>query len=167
MKTLAKMSVKDIIGKVPTHKVNVTDPLTGASEVKVQGIAQHIIRLVGVVVGAKVITTSVGESIAFSGQFEATNVLTGESYRSASLFLPTDAANQLMVKRGMSKSAIEFAFDIHVKPSGGAYGYDYESVPLGETENSNPLVGIAKRLLKDAPALPNQAVAEEKPKAKK
>ncbi len=113
-----------------------------------------------------------GEFMKFRGEFEAVNLATGESYRSANLLLPDIAASLLIsalhaagAKHGTVKTAneaenpgepatapVEFAIEIGIRKSknvqpGGA-GYEFTLRPLIETRDSDPIAALRK-LVKD------------------
>ena len=115
-------------------------------------------------------TSTYGEFVKFRGDFEATNLATGESYRSANLLLP-DIASTLLItalhaagaKHGTVKTAttaenpgepatapVEFAIEIGIRKTkndkpGGA-GYEFTLRPLIETRDSDPIAALRKHV---------------------
>lgn len=158
MKIVSKIAAAQVIGKVPTEIVDITSTdgagVTSTTKEK-RGIAQLLMRITGIATGFKIVPTPFGDSIGFLGQFECTNALTGEIYRSSKLYLPDIAADLMLpYVEAAEGNPVEFAFDIGAKPAGNAYGYEYTVTPLIEVTDSDPLRALTNRLLASAPALP-------------
>ena len=169
MKLLKKMSAATLIGKIPTRVVEIksTDD-SGAEKIEkvLRGIEQPLMRVIGLATGVKTGITNFGTWFAFTGQFQATNILTGELARSANLFLP-ESVTELLVPtvKAAGETGVEFAFDIGVRPFNNAQGYEYTVNHLIAVQESDPLQALSMRLLAEAPALPAPQVPQIAPPA--
>lgn len=173
MQLVNKLSVKTVVGNVPTIGVEVPKMQGGVPVVKdgatvmetvQRGIKQNLMRVFGQCDKTKPIVTHLGESTEFQGQFEATNALTGEVYRSNKLFLPPlveslvkeqvaaaiVAAEKAAADAGQKfdgKAGVQFAFDIGADSANNAHGYQYTIVPLTAPAQSDPLALMKAALL--------------------
>ena len=165
MKIVSKISVKSVVGNVPTQdakapKMNngtiVTDSSgTPIMETVQRGIKQEVMRVYGQCDKIKLGNTTFGETVEFQGQFEAINILTGEIYRGSRLFLPpvlTDMVRNQVLAAG--DNGIQFAFDIGIDSANNAHGYQYTITPLAAPAANDPLEQMKAALLANAPALP-------------
>lgn len=139
---LGKISFKTVCGKINRRKL------------PEDGTAMHVMRILGV---ANKIVTGNGDNgafVGFLGSFEATNVETGEVFRSGKLFLPNVASNLLEAAVANNGGAnVEFAFDIGVKEDDtSAVGYVYTASPIMEASENDPIALMKTRLI--VPALP-------------
>lgn len=170
MKILNKVSVKNVVGDIPTRDVKVPklengSPVEKNGEIVYQtvqkGIKQDVMRVFGQCDKIKLGNTQYGETVEFLGNFEATNILTGEVYRGSRLFLPpvlTDMLRAEVVAAG--ETGVQFAFDIGIDSANNAHGYQYTITPLSAPSQSDPLSMMKAALLANAPALPTPKAAE-------
>lgn len=99
--------------------------------------------------------TTYGDFIRFYGSFEAVNVQDGTVQKSGSMILPPIAENLLaggLAQEGTE--AVEFAFEIGVKPSKSPVGYDYTVKPLVENRDTDPLAALREASQQAQKALP-------------
>ena len=114
-----------------------------------------------------------GEFYKFRGDFEATNVETGEVYRSANLLLPdviamllVDALHAAGAKAGKAKGAagtheepgematapVEFAIEVGIRPRAdakpGTAAYEWTVKPLTPVRDSDPLQRLREEVKK-------------------
>lgn len=188
MQIVGKISTKTVVGKVPTQDARV--PLVENGEVVTKdgepvyktvqrGIKQNLMRVFGQCDAMKPITTNFGTSMEFQGQFEATNALTGEVYRSSKLFIP-DLVESIIVAQVEAalaagkeaadaagvpfngKAGVQFAFDIGADSANNAHGYQYTITPLVQAAANDPMEALRAQLLGNiAPlAIGNSAPAE-------
>jgi hypothetical protein len=110
---------------------------------------------------AKGVNTNFGESIEFGGNFEATNLLTGEIYRGTRMFLPSLVSDMLyeQVKQADGQD-VQFAFDIGADSANTPNGYQYTITPLIAVAATDPLTLLKQSL--NLPAL-QLASAEKAP----
>jgi hypothetical protein len=168
MKILNKLSVKTVVGNVPTRDVEIPKMENGSpvldKDKKVvmqtvqRGIKQEIMRVYGQCDRIKLGNTSFGETVEFQGTFEAVNILTGEVNRSPRLFLPptlTEMVRAEVVAAG--DKGVQFAFDIGIDSANNAHGFQYTITPLAAPAQNDPLAQMAATLLANAPALPAPA----------
>jgi hypothetical protein len=143
---LKKITVKDVCG-----------------EIKKPATTTWLVRVVGIARDYEIGTTNFGQFVRFKGQFRAIKIETGEVFDSGAMILP-DIANNL-IYGALSQdgsNAVEFAFDLGVKPSKSPTEYDYIVSSLIESKEADPLAA----LLSNAPALPAlPAPSAEKSKA--
>ncbi len=99
---------------------------------------QHLLRIVGIASAQENVDTDFGTSIKFTGQFEGTNISTGEVYRSTVCFLPDTGAGMLSGVV-VDDQIVEFAFDIHAEASNNNNGYQYVVEPLIKMNAADPL----------------------------
>lgn len=164
MKIVSKIAVAQVIGKVPTQIVEVSvigEDGKPTVEKQKRGIEQALMRIVGLATGSKAGNSTFGEFIAFTGQFQATNILTGEIYRAGKIFFPKMIEDLLATQVAATENGVEFAFDIGVKPSGNAHGYEYTVTTLMAIAENDPLKLMADRLTASAPALPAPKTAAQ------
>lgn len=165
MKIVGKLSVKTVVGSVPTKDATipkvengnvVTDKDGAAVMITVQrGIKQGLMRVYGQCDSIKLGNTTFGETVEFKGTFEAVNILTGEVYRSSRLFLPpvlTEMVRNEVVAAG--DNGVQFAFDIGADSANTPHGYQYTITPLSAPSQTDPLSQMKAALLANAPALP-------------
>lgn len=155
MKLVSKVSVKTVFGKIPTNLVEVTNVVDGVTTVeKALRAGKHgVMRVIGESRGYKTGNTAFGEFVAFTGQFRATNMATGEIYTGPNLFLPDVASGLMRAQHDSSEGPIQFAFDIGVQPASTPHGYEYTVTPLMEPSESDPLAALEAKLTANAPAL--------------
>lgn len=159
MKLLGKMSVKSVFGKIkPTEKAKDED---GDDILIVKERA--IIRVVGIASGKREGSSDFGDYIEFHGQFQATNLETGEVFRSGKLFLP-DICTALIAPTLESANAVEFAFDLGVKHATTPIGYEYTAEPLIETGEADQVSLLAGKITKALPNLDPTAGADKSKK---
>lgn len=112
-----------------------------------------LMRVMGVAKGIKTGSSTYGEWAAFTGTFEATDLISGEVSRSGVAFLP-DVAFDLIAPLlvGDEANGVEFAFDIGVKSDDKvAVGYTYVAMPLVELTEADPI----RQLQSKVKALPS------------
>jgi hypothetical protein len=163
MKVIGKISAKSVVGKVPTQDARV--PLVENGEVVTKdgepvyktvqrGIRQNLMRVFGQCDNVKPITTQYGTSIEFQGNFEATNAITGEVFRSTKLFLPDiieglvhSEVQAALEASDNGKAGVQFAFDIGADSANNAHGYQYTITPLTKPTAADPLEAMRAQLL--------------------
>lgn len=190
MKIVGKLSVKTVVGNVPTKDAQAPKMANGVvvinadgvpvMETVQRGIKQNLMRVFGQCDRVKLGNTAFGETVEFQGQFEATNMIDGEVYRSNRLFLPpvlTEMVRAQVVaaqgEDGANDAAVQFAFDIGADSANNAHGYQYTIEPLTAPSKSDPLEAMRAVLLANAKPLqiggassaPAEAQAETAPAA--
>jgi hypothetical protein len=94
-----------------------------------------------------------GEWTKLTGNFEATNVKTGEVFVSTAAFLPS-VVNGLVAAAIKEGGTVKFAYRIGTKPNGTPIGYEYTVSELIEAEPIDVIEQIrAAAGLSSAPAL--------------
>lgn len=137
------------------------------------GTHKATVHVVGIVEKTEAGVTSLGEYIAFIGTFKATNLETGEVYRSKKCLLPGVASDALEdAVNGAEGGQVEFAMEIGITrkiklnaqgEEVGA-GYEYSMKPLIEIdEASDPLARLESRIKALPAPTEDKAGAEEKP----
>lgn len=174
MKLLKKLSIATAIGKIPTVDVQVPKMKDGAPvlngknetvmETVQRAVEQPLMRVIGLANDTKTGNSTYGAWLSFSGQFEATNILTGEVSRSGNLFLP-DVATELLAPVVKAASGIDvmIGFDIGVKPCNNAQGYEYTVTPLTEPSEDDPIARLKASAFSSLPALPAPKATETAP----
>ncbi len=148
---LSKISVKTVYGSINVKKLH-------------EEGAKSIVRVIGLANGVQTGESAYGTWTAFKGNFKAINLETGETFSSAKVFIPAIAQNLIEgALSNASNDAVEFAFDIGIKPakdSKGADSYEYTVKPLIEASDNDPLAALEKRL--SAPALEDKTETKGK-----
>lgn len=141
---IKKLSVKGVCGDVKKFvRDNLSDDKPSVTCMRVVGIAH------GVATG----TTDNGDWTAFKGGFEATNIITGETFAAGRLFLPEVAESLVLAAlSGDDVDSVNLAFDIGVKINEASVtGYEYFAKPLIKPAENDPLTQLKDSL--DLPAL--------------
>ncbi len=113
MQLVSKLAVKKICGTINPKSIDTKKLLC---------------TIIGSVVGSKIVSTTYGDSTAFMGTFEGTNLDTGETFKSNVCYLPSIAEVPLAVavaKIKESEKIINFACKIGVMPADTQVGYEY------------------------------------------
>lgn len=138
---LKKLSFKTVVGKVNRR------------ELPENGESMLVMRVIGVANKTVTGNSDFGAFVGFLGNFEATNVATGEVFRSGQMFLPNVCSNLLEAAVAANGGAnVEFGFDIGVKEADNAIGYEYTAAPIIEASETDPVALLKSRI--SAPALP-------------
>ena len=159
---IKKISVKTVVGDV--KKMVASGEFTGGP----------IMRVLGHVEELKHGETDNGPWIALLGTFEATNLLTGETFNASKCFLPDVLGDMVVAQLQRAKAedanaAIQFGADVGIKlePS-SAVGYTYMATPLTQ-KSADPLEALRLEVSQKAPlqlAAPVEAGDAPAPKAK-
>lgn len=147
-KILSKISYKTVCGKVNRREL----PADGSSLL--------VMRVLGSATGLKNGNTDFGEFTAFTGMFEATNVATGEVSRSGKIFLPTAAEVMLAGALQNSTGPVAFGFDIGVKESDNAIGYEYTAESIFDVAETDPVEQLKKNMTAKALPAPTKTAAQ-------
>lgn len=164
MKLLKKITVKGVFGDLKSAVL--------ASAVKDgkmnDGVVVPVMRVVGKCIRYEIKSTDFGDSICLKGNFQATNLATGEIFRGNTCYLPETAADMVAGAMEDDTASVEFGFDIEaVSDSGVPTGYTYTVTPLIKPQEDDALSRLAASL----PQIPQLAIAaeaepEQAPKAK-
>jgi len=165
MNLVKKMSFKTIVPKIAFEMVTVFDEDTGTELKEKRVLSRDYARIIGQVRETVVVThPQYGNAVRFKGAFRGTNMITGETYESGDLFLPSTAeaylySGFLAAKKSDTFENVEFAFDIGLKfqpkRDGIGVGYEYTVRPLlAATKQADPFA----QLLQLLPPLPVEKV---------
>lgn len=126
-----------------------------------------IIRVFGIASGIRTGQSNFGDWLAFTGDFGAINLETGEAYRGPQVFIPQPA--QGMLEAALQKAeTVEFSFEIGLKPSKkGTLGFEYTVRPIKEAADSDAFTALADMSRADLPALGHDGGETPKAKGKK
>ena len=141
---LKKISVKNIVGSMPSPKVG-------------EEIALCVI--MGYAKTFENKTTTYGDSTAFHGDFKGINVETGEDFRSGTCYLPDVASDLLKNALDTNPGIIEFGFNISVvgvkgRTEGENGKYEYRCTPLMKASENDPMLALENKLRDAAEAKP-------------
>lgn len=142
-----KISTAKIYGKINVRKL------------PEDGSVLNLYTVIGVAIGTKSGTSDFGDWTSLTGQFEATNMETGERLSSANCFLP-DVAQGLVEAQLAQEGTqqVQFAFVIGAKADEGSpVGYSYTAQPVLAPDAKDPLAELRGSVT---------ALALEAPKAK-
>ena len=124
---IAKITARTVVGRidVPTKQVN-------------------LFLVYGIVHDHKEMTTDTGASILFRGTFEALRASDNARYFAPQLMLPEGAAESLLasLKAQDEGQAVEFCYEISVKPNKNAMGYGYNHKALIQARTADPLSAV-------------------------
>jgi len=124
--------------------------------------------VIGIANGIKIGTSSYGEWLALTGQFEATNLETGEQVMAPQVFLPEPLQGLIASKvrtpdeNGKAVS-VRFGVEVGIKPMKSILGYEYTVRELIDASENDPLADLRKAL----PAPKPKPKDDDKPDAKK
>lgn len=106
---------------------------------RVMGIARGIVQKVA---------QDGGPVYGLTGQFEGTNVQTGQVYQSGVIYLPPGVHEMVLepldkaIADGDKAASITFALDIFSVPAANKAGYTYESADLAAAKRVDPLADL-------------------------
>lgn len=105
--------------------------------------ARPVAHIYGTVNAMKPGQTQYGNFVRFIGRFEGVNLETGDVTASGALILPGIAENLLAGAISADQAeAVDFAFEVGVKPSKSPVGYDFTVRSLIEHRGADPLAAI-------------------------
>lgn len=147
MELLNKITTKSI-GVQP--KQGVTDPDANGKSVPCARVFDleigpttiPVARIFGRASSCKSKTSDYGESFQFSGNFEATRLSDGETFRSPKLFLPKVLEGLMAEALQNSEEALDFVVEIGVKASNNAHHYEWSVKPLMESQQADQLAHL-------------------------
>lgn len=150
------------------RKISSKTVLGGPPEVPSKATALYTV--IGVATGVRIGQSAYGEFVALKGQFEATNIETGEAFTAPQCFLPEPLNGMIAAQLAMTdaegnanaKSA-RFAVEVGVIPAKTVTGYEYTARELVDTTENDPLSDLRKAL----PALPAPTKKSEDAGSKK
>jgi hypothetical protein len=160
MAQVKKLSVATVYGAIDLEKL-IAASKTGDGSMK-------LMQVIGNAIGKKSGQSSYGDWTALMGQFQATNLETGEVSEAAQLFLPEVALTPLLVAMAAPEArGVEFALVLsaryvkQAKPGGVPYEYTWE--PLLPPDANDPITRIKARLAAlPAPAAASAPAADDK-----
>lgn len=153
-----KLSMKTVFGTVKD--------IRSAAE-SFGGKPKPIVRVMGVANKTRAGEGDNGPWVAFLGQFEFINLITGESFVGGKAFLPNPVSD--MVEAQLEDNdRVQFAFDITVKEDeSSAVGYEYGAQTVLSVQENDPLAMLKAQVMKDAPLqLENKGKEKAKEQAK-
>lgn len=126
----------------------------GDKKTVLRGVEGTYMRVAGIVRRVNVVATHYGDSLEFTGQFRAVDLETGEISDSGKLFLPSVAETYVNntfqeVSDNTGFGGLEIAFDVGIKPSNSAMGYEYTVMPLIEKKQPD----LLDQMLSSLPAI--------------
>lgn len=108
-----------------------------------------VARIMGIAYGTKVVEAANGDVFtAITGQFEGTNLETGQVFQSGVLYLPAGFHEQIAdpLKKENAPEQIEFAMELYAVPADNLSGYSYEAKPLIKIVEADPLASLRNTL---------------------
>lgn len=145
MKQIKKISVKSVYGNIDVKKFEAQAQIP-------------LMRVVGYTDGFRLVATQFGESIGFTGLFQAINAETGEIFRSAEMFVPSIIERPLIaaLKKSAGGASITVAFDLLAGPcEKGNTGYEYlVGLIQNPDDGEDPITAIESRLGISRAAIP-------------
>lgn len=115
------------------------------------GEAVPIMRVLGIAKKMQSGESTNGIWVAFLGQFEFINLVTGESHVGGKAFLPSPVDAMIEAQLEGSNS-VEFAFDITVREDEtSAVGYEYGAQTVLEVQENDPISLLKAAAAKNSP----------------
>lgn len=157
----------ELQSKISLKSIGAQPKAGSLAEGETKKLAVFYGRCVGYITGE----SSFGEFTKFRGSFEAVNVETGETYRSANILMPdviTDLLRDALDNRADDSAALEFGIELGAKYATTSRGYEYTVSPvvkLVESDELGHLRGEIQRVL-PAPTDANEKTEPEKAPAK-
>ena len=148
---LKKISAKQVVGNV---KKVVADSL------KNDGDKMDLYNVIGIATGVKTGETDYGPWIAFTGQFEATNIETGEVFQSGKCHMPEpldqmihDVIVQKDTDGNPAVESVQFAYTVGVKRRDDLQvGYEYTLREIVSADAADPLAALRDQSAKQLSA---------------
>ncbi len=147
MKLISKISMRDVVG----GKSVILETI-----MKDKTISHPVARVIGIASGLKTGEGDNGPWTGLTGQFKATNLLTGEVYQSGKCFMP-DVAQDMIVGALMAgnTASVSFGFDVSVEyDEKSATSYVYTAASLMDSGPTDPISMLEQSIL--VPALENK-----------
>ena len=133
VKAVRKITIKSVYGPIDLEK------LMKAPERKLR-----LLNVLGIVRKAQPGETDKGPFVKFIGDFKATNLETGEIYRSGACILPNFIADMIIGAMDSGRS-VQFAFEIQCRYSDDAISkYMYDLISLLPPSESDELAMLEK-----------------------
>ena len=133
--------------------------------------ATALYHVIGIASGTKTGNSDYGQWIALKGQFEATNVATGEVSAAPICFLPEPLNSMIAAKLDETdkdgnqvNSSVQFAVEVGYKPADNAYGYEYTTKEIIESDQADPLAALRNEAKKALPAPADEKDSKKKGK---
>lgn len=142
-KLIKKISAKNVCGKMKQEVLT-----QGPDGKDIIGFKEKdIMQVIGVATATRSGETTFGDFMGLRGQFQATNLETGETFRSSQCFLADDLTDLIAAQLSTEGvKTVEFAFMVGIRPNETAIGYEYTARPLMETSNNDPLEKIMAQI---------------------
>jgi len=162
MEIIGKISVKTVVG----NKKTINDAIS-----EYNGASVPIMRLVGQVNAIERGSSTYGEWLALKGNFQATNILTGEVFMAGSAFVDHTYSQNIQLELEKEEvSVVEIGVDVNAASSDSSQsGYSYSIRPL-LNNTFNPfekLMGELPPVKVVVPLLEDSASEEEEEPVKK
>jgi len=157
-KSVRTLSIKKVLGKVPTQVIKVTDPDDPTKQIdKSVAIEQNLVLLMGRADDFEDGETDFGPFTRFIGRFEGKNLVTGETTISGKCIFPEIAQDLarsafLDAKRQDETASVDMAFIVGVKPDlRSSVGYEYVvNVLTTGTGAADPLDALRSNIATEA-----------------
>lgn len=114
-------------------------------------------RIFGIASGIKLRANIAGDKFeAIAGNFEATNMETGEIFGSGILFLPAGLHEKLLepLKNGEDGLTIQFGLEISAFPASNPQGYSWKAKNIVQVAQADPLADLRKQAMDGMKLLP-------------
>lgn len=137
MKLVKKVSAKTVVG------ANIKKLLDKSGE------NTPLYTVIGIATGIKTGISTYGDWACLTGQFRATNMITGELFQGSHMFLPDvahDMAAVALSSDGVESIEIAFEIGAALTDAEDGAGYEYSVRPLIETQEADPLAAIEDRV---------------------
>lgn len=142
----------EYVTKLTTKKIGVQP---GRNEKPELGKTVVVATLIGIARSYKAGSSEYGEFLKFAGDFEATRVSDGETFRSARAIFPAIFADSLQtaIDSDTDHNGVQFAAELGVRGAENAVGYEWTIRPIGNVSgNADPLAALRDEAVKALPA---------------
>lgn len=138
MQLIKKIGSKQVLGNVAALIKEIFNPETSKD-----GDVVRAYTVIGIASSIKTGAGTYGEWLAFVGQFEATNLITGEVFGATQAFVQEPLSTIFANALRESDSPIEFAFAVSLKRRDDLErGYEYTVEPIVTTQKADPLAHL-------------------------
>lgn len=131
---IKKISAKTVVGRVTAPEK-----------------AMGLFTVVGIANGTRTGNSAYGDWIALTGQFEATNMETGEAFAAPQVFLPEPLQGMIAAQvrtpdKDGNTPSVQFGVEVGVKPADNSFGFEYTVKEIVNVEQNDPLADLRKAL---------------------
>lgn len=143
MQTIKVISIKSVFGKPQREKIDSKKDRLFSLDYG----SKDIIQIIGVASGVFNKSTAIGDFIGLRGQFQATNLETGEVYRSPKCLIDNETTDQVVERLSMLDNvAVEFGYVVGMMANKVKPGYLFPTRTILEAHKNDPIAAIEAKI---------------------